>query len=302
MSQTGLLLNVQQVTLTDAIESFVRLALSGKADQTKLWYRARLKLLAQFLGEKRPLSNILEIDLIQLREHWEASRLAPDTLHGYLRATRRLFRWLFKRGIISMDITTELHLPRIPRRGRKGISDVHALAILREAQSHSKRDYAMLLFFASTSARRGGVASLRLSDLNLDADPPANRQARVIEKGQKERTVIMCAKTLAALRAWLAVRPSGSEFVFVSNQGKPLHANSISEIIDRYKKRLGIVGQCSPHQWRHRWFRILISDRMPLTQAAQLGGHESVKVTYDFYSQFAMDELQEAYDKHRVTP
>jgi hypothetical protein len=37
---------------------------------------------------------------------------------------------------------------------------------------------------------------------------------------------------------------------------------------------------------------------MPLTQAAQIGGHESVQLTYQYYGQFASSELQEAYDKY----
>lgn len=70
------------------------------------------------------------------------------------------------------------------------------------------------------------------------------------------------------------------------------------QCIERDKARLGIRGRCSPHMWRHRWFRRMLSNRMPLTQAAQLGGHENVELTYQYYGQFAVDELQDAYDRH----
>lgn len=289
---------IRYVTVTNAISSFLSIALMGKAEQTKIWYRDRLSLLASVIGKDRPLSEILEIDLIAWRESIEKRNLSPDTIHGYVMATRRLFRWLFKCGIISMDLTTELYLPRLPRRGRKGISDENAQRILDEAERHSTRDFAMLLFMASTSARRGGVAGLLLTDLRLDQSEPFCRQARVFEKGQKERTVIMDALTISALRVWLAIRPAGSDHVFVSVEGMPLTAEAVSEVVDRYKRRLGLVGNCSPHQWRHRWFRRMISNRMPLAQAAQLGGHESVDITYRYYGQFAFDELAEAYDRY----
>jgi site-specific recombinase XerD len=238
------------------------------------------------------------VDLFLWRERLEKSNLAPDTLHGYIRAARRLFRWLLKRGIVEVDLVQDLHLPRLPRRGKRGISDHHARLILDEAKRWSVRDYAMLLFFASTSARCGGVAELRMSDLRLDLPEPTCRRVTVYEKGDKQRVVFMDGETLSALRAWLLVRPGSSEFVFVSDAGKRLKVNSIGEVIDRYKKRLGIVGKCSPHQWRHRWFRRILENRMPLTQAAQLGGHESVQLTYQYYGQFASEELQEAYDKY----
>lgn len=289
---------IHHVTVMFAVGTFLKIALQGRSEQTKGWYESRLRLLARFLGETRALFDVLEMDLIDWRESIERQKLSPHTVHGYIRAARRFFRWLYKRGMISADIAHDLYLPGLPRRGRSGISDKNALLILEEARRWSVRDYAMLLFFASTNARRGGVAGLRMCDVNLFADGPACRRVQVFEKGQKERTVIMDDETLAALRAWVSVRPAGSEYVFVTAEGKPLKVASVSEVIDRYKARLGIRGRCSPHQWRHRWFRRMLSNRMPLVQAAQLGGHENVELTYEYYGQFAVDELQDAYDRH----
>lgn len=289
---------ISHVTVMHAITSFQKIALQGKSPETRKWYESRLRLIAQVLGETRPLVDILEVDLINLREHWEKKNLSPHTLHGYIRALRKLFKWLHRRGMITMDLAAEIPLPRPPRGGRKGISDHHAALILEEARKHSLRDYAMLLFFASSNARRGGVSNLRLADLALDMPEPLRRRVRVLEKGNKERTVIIDNATAAAIEAWLHMRPRGSGYVFTKADGQKLSPNAISEVIDRYKHKLGITGRCSPHQWRHRWFRHMISNGMPLSQAAQLGGHESVNVTFQFYGQFAIDELQAAYDSH----
>lgn len=296
--QTDQMVQVHHVTVMNAIQSFQRIALSGKSPQTKKWYSYRLDLMARSLGETRLLIDVLEVDLIQYREFLERKKISPDTLHGYIRAVRRLFKWLHKRGIISADISVEVHLPKLPKRGKKGISDEHAQMILEAAKTHSVRDYAMLLFFGSSSARRGGVQGLRLKDLNLSAPEPLCRQVQVFEKGGIERTVIMDDETFHAMIEWINIRPIGSQYVFVSKKGKPLKVSSISEIIDRYKSRLKIKGPCSPHQWRHRWFRRLISNRMPLSQAAQIGGHRDVKITHEFYGQFAFEELQDAYDRY----
>lgn len=297
-TQVNNLVQLHQVSVMHAIQSFQRIALSGKSPQTKKWYAYRLDLLARHLGETRPLIDILEVDLFQYRETLEKKKISPDTLHGYIRAARRLFRWLYNRGMISVDITSEFNLPKLPKRGKQGISDAHAAMILEAAKEHSPRDYALISFLESTNARRGGVATLQVKALNLDAPEPRCRQVKVIEKGNKERVVIMSDETIHALRAWLEIRKSRSQFVFVSDDGNPLEVNSISEIIDRYKKRLHIKARCSPHQWRHRWFRRMISNGMPLAQAAQLGGHESTNVTFQFYGQFALDELQTAYDRY----
>jgi site-specific recombinase XerD len=297
-SNIDLMVHVHQVTVMNAIQSFMRIALAGKSPQTKKWYSYRLDLMARHLGETRPLIDILEVDLIRYRETLEARKISPDTFHGYLRAARRLFKWLYKRGIMLANIAEDIELPKPPRRGKKGIADNHVALILEEAKHHSTRDYSILTFLESTNARRGGVATLQMSAINLDEKEPKCRQASVIEKGNKQRTVIMSDETMHALRAWLDVRKSSSPYVFVSESGKPLNPDSVSEIVDRYKKRLHIKAPCSPHQWRHRWFRRMISNGMPLAQAAQLGGHESTNVTYQFYGQFALDDLQTAYDRY----
>lgn len=295
----ALVVAVETVTVWNAIESFQRLALSGKAPATKNWYRNILNLLVHELGETRPLADVLEVDLFRWREKLECDGLRPDTLHGYMRVARRLFHWLLKRGLVEIDLVQDLNLPRLPKRGKRGISDEHAQMILDEAKRWSVRDYAMLLFFASTSARCGGVSSLRLADLHLDLPEPACRLATVFEKNSKERTVVMDEETLSAIRAWMVIRPGGmSDYVFVSDKGTQLKTGSVSEVIDRYKRRLKIEGKCSPHQWRHRWFRRILSNRMPLAQAAQLGGHETVQLTFQYYGQYASDELQSAYDKY----
>jgi integrase/recombinase XerD len=290
---------IQHVTLSHAVSSFITIALAGKAKATKEWYETRLDLLVRALGgNERLLSDLLEADLIQWRSNLETQHISPDTLHGYVRAARRWLHWLNKRGLIAQDLTSELYLPQLPKRGRKGITDHDANLILEEARRWSKRDYAMILFMASTSARRGGVAGLTLDDLRVDQPEPYCRQVRVFEKGQKERTVIMDPIALAALLDWLAERPTGSNHVFVTAEGEPLTADAVSQVLKRYKQKLGLSGNCSPHQWRHRWFRRMISNRMPLAQAAQLGGHATVDITYRYYGQFAIPELQEAYDKY----
>ena len=139
-----------------------------------------------------------------------------------------------------------------------------------------------------------------MSDLQLDLEEPLCRKVTVFEKGGKERTVFMDGQTVDAMRAWIAIRPGSSEYVFVSDKGEQLKGPSVGEVIDRYKKRLGIVGKCSPHQWRHRWFRRILSNRMPITQAAQIGGHETIQLTFQYYGKYANDELREAFDRYYV--
>ncbi|MBN1535162.1 MAG: tyrosine-type recombinase/integrase [Anaerolineales bacterium] len=309
---------VSQITVADAVEAFLNTDMAGKSDDTALWYKRMLTPLVEYLGENRLLSDVLEPDLLD----WSAylnrrqqmygknsyrpavdAKLSVYTVHGYIRATRRFFRWLYQCKILEADLGAALKLPRLPKQGKKGISEANLKAILRFSLGNT-RDYALFRFIESTGVRRGGAEHLLLSDLNMDADDPRiRRRATVREKGEKERTVCMSINALEALEDWLKERPNiDDEHVFLGHSpGQPWHALSdegISSIVDRYKTRLGLKGKCSPHQWRHRWARHNLQRGMELSQVSQLLGHEDVSITVRYYGQFTIDQLQDAYDRH----
>lgn len=305
-----------QATLRQAVEGFLQVEMLNRSPQTEKWYRHRLEGMIEAIGGDRPLGDIQEVDLVAYQVELsrrnqlygeKSSRKKVDktlskfSLHGHVRAMRRLFKWLNVRGVLAVDLAANLELPQLPKQGKKGISEANLRAI-KEAAQGNVRDYAIICFLESTAARRGGVADLRLSDLSLDeTDERLRRRVSVREKGEKERTVILSPAALQALEAWLAERPDTPfDHVFLGSVGKfwhPLTPAGITEIIRRYKKRLGLVGPCSPHQFRHRWARHRLQKGMELGQVSQLLGHQDVKVTIDFYGQFGTDQLQDAYDK-----
>lgn len=306
---------LREISLEDAIQTFLEIDMQARSPQTRAWYRKQFKSLQKDIGDKL-LGELLEADLLDWYKRLESrgSRtpspggtrpLSPYTVHGRVRAVRRLFRWLHERQLLGVDLARDLRLPKLPRRGRAGIADQHVIAIL-EAASSNPRDYAILTFIESTGCRRAGVAGLRLVDLDLDAPEPLCRCARVTEKGDKQRTVRMSPEALGAMRRWLALRYSSSEFVFVDERPRRGHIglrpNAITQIIKRYKKRLGISGPVSPHQWRHRWCRRLLQSGMSLGLVSQGAGHESIGVTNDFYGIFVTDEILSAVDQYYSPP
>lgn len=292
---------VAEVTLEIAMKTFLNVEMVGLSERTKYWYKFKLKGLARYLGENKNVIDIFETDLLNYCKNLDKSKLAPDTKHGYIRAIKKFFKFLYDHSIIPVNLAVNLKLPKLPIRARKGISDKNVHLLL-EAARNNKRDFALLHFLESTNARLGGIASLKISNLNMEQPEPLCRRVIVHEKGDKDRTVIMSKAAFDAMKDYLAVRSSTSEFVFLTNTGTPLTSAGIAEILSRYKKRLGIKEPVSPHQWRHRWCRKRLQDGMPLPQVSQLAGHKTIAVTANFYGTFAIDELQEAFDRYYVEP
>lgn len=292
-------LTATEIMLTDAVQAHLRLISINKSEKTKAHYRYTLQRFVSDIGN-RPLSDIYDADLLDWYAELSDRSLSPFTFHAYVTVVKRFFTWLYNRQILPADLATGLQLPALPRGNRKGIADSHAQAILDLARSNA-RDYAILTFIDSTACRRSGLAGLRLADIQPDAPLPACRVAYVREKGHPERPVMLNDEALAAMRAWLAVRPAiGDDHVFFGQSPgkpwKPLQPESIRAMIIRYAARLGIEGPVSPHQWRHRTSRRRIRQGMPFKTVAQLNGH-SVQVCERYYSDLTEGDLIEQFER-----
>jgi integrase/recombinase XerD len=315
-------ISVSQVDLVKAAETFFRLGLSGKSAGTKAWYSKRIVPLINHLGRDKPVSSILDIDIrewyIEMENQsfkWGGSSshpvakggYSPSYLHSLVRACKYFFGWLMKKGIIEDDPSSNLALPRLPKTGRKGISDRNAKKILAIAKAGTGddlqvRNYAILRFLESTGARLGGIASLTLDSLSIEDNEPLCRRAIVFEKGEKSRSVFMTPKALEAVKAWLNERPDiDSDFVFLGKKNgtwSPLSKNGIYQIIKRHAQASGVDKNWSPHQWRHRLGRKLAQNGMSLGMISQIMGHADVAITVNYYGGFAVGELQSAYDRY----
>jgi site-specific recombinase XerC len=108
------------------------------------------------------------------------------------------------------------------------------------ASKDQPRDYAILHFMNDAKARTHGVCALTLDSLDL-----ANNTATVPGKGARRRDVTLSDETVAALRAWLAVRPeTDHDRVFTSLRPgyAPLSASSFCYILMRSAGRAPVQG------------------------------------------------------------
>ncbi len=283
------------MSVSRALSSFL-LSLEGvKSPATIAWYRQRLAGLEAQLGQKR----IDQVSISDLRS-WRASFSQRDnfsawTLHGHVRAARRLFAWLVQEGRLKVSPAKRLELPRLTYEPRKGIEYGDMLKMITAARD-SPRDYALVLFLADSACRCGGVASLRVGELEL-----ARGRATVCEKGSKSRQVFLQQRTCDALRSYLKGRSSGPVFL---NQwtGRALKPGGIYQVLKRLAICAGVTERWNPHNWRHGAARGMLRRGANLAQVSQILGHSDVSVTVKFYGSFVDDELKAAHTRYGWLP
>lgn len=278
----------------------------GQCDGEGAWRGGQIQLVLDHFGS----STLVEAITLDHLNRWRAvllhkknkrtgKPLSVWSADAALRAAKTFFSWLKEHHHTAVDPALELERPNLPKRARRGVADDDAAAMLAAAEESSVRDRAILAVFDATGCRLGGVADLRLADVDLK-----HRRLLVREKGDKERTVFLTPKAAEQLRAWLEMRPAkpGVNHVFTSEQlgarrGAALTASGLAQVLKRLKKAHQITGRVSPHQWRHRRLRILTASGTPLGIVADIAGHADSRTTHQFYGAFAVDELQEIYDR-----
>lgn len=286
---------MRTITVSRALSLFL-LSLEGiKSPATITWYRQRLAGLETQLGRK----GIGQVKVSDLRK-WRAAlsqrrKLSVWTLHGHVRAARRLFAWLVQEGRLKVSPAKRLELPRLTYEPRKGIEYNDMLKMIAAARG-SPRDYALVLFLADTACRCGGVVNLKVEDLEL-----ARSRATVIEKGSKARTVYLHRPTCLAMRAYIGGRKTGPVFL---NQwtGEGLKPSGIYQVLERLAAAAGVTKRWNPHSWRHGAARGMLRRGANLAQVSQILGHTDVSVTVRFYGSFVDEELAAAHARYGWLP
>ncbi len=266
-----------------------------KSPATIAWYRQRLAGLEAQLGQKR-IEQVTVSDLRLWRAAFsQRSDLSVWTVHGHVRAVRRLFSWLVQEGHLKASPAKRLELPRLTYEPRKGIEFDDMLKVIAAARA-SPRDYALVLFLADSACRCGGVANLKVDELEL-----ARGRAMVREKGSKSRLVYLQQRTCDALRAYLKGRKTGSVFL---NQwtGRGLKTGGIYQALERLAVSAGVTERWNPHSWRHGAARGMLRRGANLAQVSQILGHSDVSVTVKFYGSFVDDELKAAHARYGWLP
>lgn len=265
-----------------------------KSTATIAWYRQRLAGLEDRLGRKQ-VGRVTISDLRLWRAGLGKRKLSVWTVHGHMRAARRFFAWLVTEGALKVSPAKRLEMPRLTYEPRKGIEYGDMLKMVAAARG-SPRDFAIVLLLADTACRCGGVANLKVEDLELPIF-----QATVHEKGSKAREVFLLPRTCEALRAYLKGRRTGPVFL---NQwtGKGLKPGGIYQVLERLAVCAGVTERWNPHSWRHGAARGMLRRGANLAQVSQILGHSDVSVTVKFYGAFVDAELKAAHARYGWLP
>jgi site-specific recombinase XerD len=274
-----------------------RLPLERRAsERTCETYALALRLFFEFTARElrmRPSSLRLEhLNASRVQaflEHLENERHnSPSTRNVRLAAIRTFMRFIEYREPAALEQAQRIRAIPMKRTETclvNHLSREEMQALLDAPCPHTRdgiRDRAMLYLAYSAGLRVSELVGLRMENLAFSPHPCIY----VLGKGRRERALPLWRETAAALRAWLAQRPSGSSTeVFLNSQGHALTRSGFEYILDKHLKIAAkrcpslLTRRLSPHSLRHSCALLILQSTRDIRKVALWLGHASCQTT-----------------------
>jgi len=235
-------------------------------------YRCDLQIF--FAGVGKAPGEVRPTDVSEFIARQQDQGHCPATINRRLAAIRSFYDFLADEDpTLPNPVSLRRHYLRQGRRLPRNVRDADLARLFAVIQE--PRDRAIFTLMLRCGLRVGEIAHLRLSDCYLDDPYP---RLLVNGKGNHDRSVYLSPQALAALRAYLAVRPTIThDDVFLSQRGRPLSITGIQYLLTHYAQQVGLHVTC--HQLRHTFAQNLLDADLPLTSLQQLLGHTSIRTT-----------------------
>ncbi len=202
-------------------------------------------------------------------------------------------------GLISENPAERLESPKSSMRHPQFLTLDESIGLLEHVQGeNAKRDYAIIMLFLN--------CGMRISELvGIDIDRIKEDTLTVIGKGNKERTIYLNEACIAALGAYLAVRPPSQKdknALFLSKRKERISVRAVQHLIKRHLLAAGLdPKKYSPHKLRHTAATLMYQHgHVDIRALQQILGHESVATT-QIYTHIDDDRLRQALNTHPLS-
>lgn len=289
----------------DAVDGFLAHLENEKrsSPNTVTAYRYDLGTLVRFLDARDLGGDVRQVDLYALRA-WlgELARThAPASVARKVAAVRTFMRWLRRRHVLDRSPADELASPKVrrPLPTLLSVDSAEQVMLSPDATPVGVRDRALLELLYGSGLRVSELVGLGLGDVDLSA-----RTVRVVGKGDKERVVPLGSKSVAALQAYLALRPTfvhkkrGTQdpsATFLSPRGGRIGRRDVHRVVQQHGAKGAGRGDLHPHALRHTCATHMLDGGADLRAIQDLLGHAKLSTTQR-YTHLSVEQLLRVYD------
>ena len=267
-------------------------------------YKNDLNFFEKWLTENKITEiNIAEtLTPTQIRSFWAGRRkggLCASSMRRGQSALRGLFKYAIRHGLANKNPVDLMDSPKVQRPLPKALSQEDVTMLINSPDSSNllgKRDKAILELLYGSGLRVSEVSNLLIDDINLESQILVVREG----KGGKDRVVPLTPISCQAISLYMNNRFSEKPewrketHVFVNHLGTPLTTRSIARLIDKYARRLAMMMNITPHQFRHSFATHLLNNGADIRAVQEMLGHASLSTT-QIYTRISKEKLMQTY-------
>ena len=253
------------------------------APNTLKAYQIDLRQFSEFAGDIWPDRDMLSSYIKHLNQNF-----APRSVKRKLASVRAFYHTLTLDGMLGESPFDKLHIRiQSPKQLPRVIPNQIVHDLLQSAyDSHTPdhrdilRDIVVLELLFSTGLRVSELCALTRDTFLLEDD---ELRLLVRGKGSKERILQITTPELVQLiKAYYnefqkEIQQCG--FILLNRRRRPLSAQSVRRIIQKYLKQIGVTYHITPHMFRHTFATALLEAGMDIRYIQSLLGHSSISTT-----------------------
>jgi integrase/recombinase XerC len=255
---------------------------------------------------KVPLDRVQSHHIRSWAARAHAKGLSPRSVALLLSGWRGLYTWWGREGGIAQNPVLGVRAPKSAKPLPKALGVEQAIALAEQDDPDTDpalhaRDRCFVEMLYGCGLRVGELVAL-----DVAAGPGAvgwvdlaERNAEVLGKGSKRRSVPIGRAAVEALQAWLPLRDEmaaqGERALFVSRRGTRLTDSQVRSRLKRLALQAGLPTKVHPHMLRHSFASHLLQSSGDLRAVQELLGHADIRTT-QVYTKLDFQHLAKVYD------
>ncbi len=276
----------------------------GYARQSLTKYRDCFRQITRMIGD-RPVATYIKDDLLTLKSRMLSKGNSVSRQVSILAALKRLLQFLRDEYELAVLDPASVVIPKRPRREVLFLTTDEVerfVAAIPLATERGKPSLNGIRFRALVEALLGSAMRIgELLSINRDQIDFANREARIIGKGNKERTVFFTDRALGWVSEYLKARTDDHPALFVCQDGQSrLKQPDIWRPFARVRKLAGLNKPVRPHLLRHTAATQLLFNGCPVGHIKEILGHERLETTCRYYLGLDHRAAKSAHQKYLV--
>ena len=190
----------------------------------------------------------------------------------------------------------KLRPPKVPRSLPKALTKEEVRKLLSVISPLKKRDRLIVLLLYGTGLRVSELCNLKLRDIDFKRGIITVRGG----KGAKDRMVPLPKPIIEEIKAYLAMREDGSEYLLVEERREKkdrISPKTVWYILRKYGTKAGI--KVTPHMLRHSFATHMLENGVDIRVIQEILGHSNLSTT-QIYTKVTVEHLRKAQEKARL--